>query len=36
MWNEEDLLEMTKEEFCEKFGITSEEWELLQKQYQEV
>lgn len=33
---EEDLFMLTKEEFCRIYGTTSEEYELLIKQTQEV
>lgn len=33
---EEDLFTLTKEEFCRIYGTTSEEYDLLIKQTQEV
>lgn len=33
---EDDLFELTKEEYCAKYGITSEEYERIQKEFQEV
>lgn len=36
MYEEDDLFDMTEKEFCEKYGITAEEYDLLQKDFQEV
>lgn len=35
MEKEDDLFELTKEEYCAKYSITSEEYEMLHKQFQE-
>lgn len=33
---EDDLFEMTEEEFCRTYGITHEEYNAIHKYYQEV
>lgn len=33
---EDDLFELTEEEFCKKYGIDKWEYELLHKEYQEM
>lgn len=35
-WSEEDLTTLTKEEFIAKFAVSGEEWEMLQKELQEM
>lgn len=34
--NEEDIYELSKEEYCEKYNVPSEVWEMLQKEVQEM
>ena len=34
--SEDDLHEMEKEEFCKKYRIPEEEWDMLQKEIQEM
>lgn len=34
--NEEDFLTLTKEEYCKRYDLADEEYELLVKQYQEM
>jgi len=33
---EDDLYELTKDEFCDKYDITSETYEMMVKQTQEI
>lgn len=33
---EDDLYEMTAEDFCKKYSVTHEEYEMMQKKIQEV
>ena len=35
-YSEDDLHEMEKEEFCKKYRIPEEEWDMLQKEIQEM
>lgn len=35
-WSEDDLYEMTKEEFLATFDVSDEEYEMLQKEMQEM
>ena len=34
--DDEDLYNLSKEEYCQKYGIATEEWEMLQKEVQEM
>lgn len=36
VYEESDLLELSMEEFCEKYGVTQEEWEMMIKHFQEM
>ena len=35
-YDEDDLFEMDEQEFCQKYGVTKEEYNLLVKATQEV
>lgn len=35
-YDEDDLDNLTKEEFCKKYHIPGEEWDMLQKEIQEM
>ena len=36
MLYEDDLFNLSKEEYCKKYAITAEEYEMLQKDFQEM
>lgn len=36
MFNEDDFFNLSKEEYCRKYNILSEEYDMLQKDYQEM
>lgn len=35
-WSEDDLYDLSKENFLARFGVSGEEYEMLQKEYQEM
>lgn len=35
-YSEDDLSELSQEEFCTKYRIPAEEWDMLQKEIQEM
>lgn len=35
-YDEDDLFDLTEEEFCEKYGIAPEYFQMLHKQFQEM
>ena len=35
-YDEDDLFDLTKEEFCKKYDVGEEDYEMLHKQFQEM